>query len=85
MRENTEVKGLFTQPRGLLKSSYFLESGRIIKPLLLFYLKLGLVCKKLYGFVQHTPMQCFNDIVQSETDAKKNETRIQILVLRQRR
>ena len=44
---------------------YLLEKGTLITPLLLFYLELGLVCKKIYRFVENTPAKCFNQVVQS--------------------
>ena len=42
-----EKEGLLGQSRKMLISSYFLENGTLISPLLLFYLDLGLVCKKI--------------------------------------
>ena len=57
------------QPRRRLMSSFVLTNGTIITPLLLFYLKLGLVCKKIHRFVQYTPRKCFNNYVQSAVDA----------------
>ena len=55
----------------MLISSYFLENGTLITPLLLFYLELGLVCKKIYRFVEYTPVKCFNKFVQSAVDAHR--------------
>ena len=55
----------------MLISSYFLENGTLITPLLLFYLDLGLVCKKIYRFVEYTPVKCFNKFVQSAVDARR--------------
>ena len=52
-------------------SSYFLENGTLITLLLLFYLELGLVCKKIYRFVEYTPVKCFNEFVQSAVDARR--------------
>ena len=46
MKEDAEKERILTQPRRMLISSYFLENGTIITPLLLFHLELGLVCKK---------------------------------------
>ena len=63
-------KGLLSQPRKMLISSYFLENGALITPLLLFYSDLGLVCKKIYRFVEYTPVKCFNNFVQSAVDAR---------------
>ena len=46
IKENAEKEGYLTQPRRMLKSSYFLENRKMVTPLLLFYLDLGLVCRK---------------------------------------
>ena len=59
------------QPRRMLISSFVLINGTIITPLLLFYLKLGLVCKKIHRFVQYAPRKCFNNFVQSAVDARR--------------
>ena len=71
MRDYAEKEGLLSQPRKMLISSYFLENGTLITPLLLFYLDLGLVCKKIYRFVEYTPVKCFNKFVQSAVDARR--------------
>ena len=71
MKEYTENENIMTQPRGKLISSFSLTNGTIITPLLLFYLKLGLVCKKIHRFVQYTPRKCFNNFVQSAVDARR--------------
>ena len=70
MQDNAEKERLLRQPRKLLISSYFLENGTLITPLLLFYLDLGLVCKKIYRFVEYTPVKCFNNFVQSAVNAR---------------
>ena len=59
------------QPRRMLISSFNLTNGSIISPLLLFYLQLGLVCKKIHRFVQYTPRKCFNNFLQSGVDARR--------------
>ena len=59
------------QSRKMLISSYFLEKGTLITPLLLFYLELGLVCKKNYRSVEYTPGKCFNKLVQSAVNARR--------------
>ena len=63
-------KGLLTQIRGMLISSYFLENGTIITPLLLFYLDSELVSKKTDHFAQYTRMKSFNNFVQSVVNAR---------------
>ena len=54
----------------MLITSFILTNGTVITPLLLFYLKLGLVCKKIHRFVQYTPRKCFNNFIQSAVDAR---------------
>ena len=71
MNEFAEKERLLTQPRRMLISSYFMENGTIITPLLLFYLDLGLACKKIYRSVQYTPMKCLNNFVQSAAIARR--------------
>ena len=71
MQDYAEKKGLLCQPRKMLISSLFLENGTLIIPLLLFHLELGLVCKKIYRFVEYTPVKCFNKFVQSPVDARR--------------
>ena len=71
MHDYAEKEGLLRQPRKMLISSYFLENSTLITTLLLFYLELGLVCKKIYRFVEYTPVKCFNKFVQSAVDARR--------------
>ena len=71
MRKYAEKENIMPQLRKMLISSFFLTNGTIITPLLLFYLQLGLVCKKIHRFVQYTPRKCFNNFVQSAVDARR--------------
>ena len=71
MQDYAEKEGLLCQPRKMLISSYFHENGTLIIPLLLFYLELGLVCKKIYRFVEYTPVKCFNNFVQSAVKSSR--------------
>ena len=71
MKENAEKEGLLCQPRKMLISSYFLENGTLITPLLLCYLDLGLVFKKIYRFSEYLPVKCFNNFVQSAVNARR--------------
>ena len=71
MKDYAEKEGLLPQPRKMLISSYFLENGTLNTPLLLFYLELGLVCKKIYRFVEYIPVKCFNKFVQSAVNARR--------------
>ena len=71
MREYAEKENIMTQPGRMLISSFVLTNVSIITPLLLFYLNIGLVCKKIHRFVQYTPRKCFNIFVQSAVDARR--------------
>ena len=71
MKDYAEKKGFLCQTRKMLISSYFPENGTLITPLLLFYLNLGLACKKLYRFVENIPVKCFNKFVQSAVNARR--------------
>ena len=71
MKVYAEKEGLLSQPRKMLISSYFLENGTLITPLLLFYLDLRLVCKKIYRFVEYVTVKCFNKFVQSAVNARR--------------
>ena len=55
----------------MLISSYFLKNGTLNTPLLLFYLDLGLVRKKIYLSVEYIPVKCFNKIVVSAVNAHR--------------
>ena len=72
MEQYAEKENIMVQPRRMLISNFILTNGTIITPLLLFYLKLGLVCKKIHRFVQHAPRKCFNNFVQSAVDARRH-------------
>ena len=71
MREDAEKEIIMPQPRRMLISSFFLINSTNITPLLLFFLKRGLVCKNIPRFVQYTPRKCFNNFVQSAVDARR--------------
>ena len=71
MLEYAEKNALLLKPQRMLISSYKLNNGIVITPLLKFYLKLGLRCTKIYRFVEHTPQKCFNGFVQSVVDARR--------------
>ena len=62
---------LLMQPQRMLISSFNLENGTIITPLLNFYISLCLKCTRIYGFVQHTPRKFFNTFVQSVVGARR--------------
>ena len=46
MREDAEKENIMAKPRRMLISSFVLTNGTVITPLVLFYLKLGPICKK---------------------------------------
>ena len=65
--ENETIK----HPQIMLISSFKLENGTVITPLFKFYMELGLQCTKTYRFVQYSPRKCFNNLVQSVVDARR--------------
>ena len=71
MKEYAEKEGIMPQPRRMLISSFILTNGTIITLLLLFYLKLGLICKKIHRFVQQTSGKCSDNFVQSAADSRR--------------
>ena len=71
MREYSEKENIMAQPRTMLISSFNLTDGTIITPLLLLYLKLGLICKKIDRSVQYTPRKRLGNFVQSAVDARR--------------
>ena len=52
-----------------LISSFILQIGTLISPLLILYIELCLVRSRLHSFVEYTPRKCFNRFVQSAADA----------------
>ena len=70
MEDYVEKKGLLTHPTRMLKSSCFMEIGKIITPLMLYYLKVGAALPKIYSFVQHTLIRCFSNILQSAANVR---------------
>ena len=71
MKQYAEKQIFIVQPRGMLISSFILTNGTIITPLFLFFLKFGLVCKKIHRFVQCNPRKCSDNFVQSAVDARR--------------
>ena len=71
MKNYAENERLLSQPRKMLISSFTLQNGTLITPLLLFYLQLGLFCIKIHRFVEYTPKKCFKSFVQSAVDARR--------------
>ena len=71
MKDYAEKEVLLCQPQKMLVSSFFLENGTLSTPLLLFYLDLGLVCKKINRFVEYIPVNCFNKFVQYAVNPRR--------------
>ena len=71
MKNYAEEERLLSQPRKMLISSFTLQNGTLITPLLLFYLQLGLVYTKIHRFVEYTSKKCFNRFVQGAVDARR--------------
>ena len=71
MKNYAEEERLPSQPRKMLISSFALQNGTLITPLLLFYVKLGPVCTKIHLFDEYTPKKCFNSFMQSAVDARR--------------
>ena len=46
MKNDAEEERLLSQPQKMLISSFTLQNGTLITPLLIFYLQLDLVCTK---------------------------------------
>ena len=73
MKTYAEEEGLMSQPRKMFISSFTLQNGTVITPLLLFYLQLGLLVTKIGRFVEFTPKERFNSFVQAAVDAWKKK------------
>ena len=71
MKNYAEEERLLSQPRKMMISSFTLQNGTLITPLLLLYLQLGLVRTKIHRSVEYTPKKCFNRFVQSPVDARR--------------
>ena len=71
MKPYADEEGIMSQPRKMLISSFTIENGTLVTPLLLFYLQLNLVCTKTHRFVEYTAKKCFNSFVQSAVDARR--------------
>ena len=71
LQESSERKGLLSQTRRMLNSSFEMINGTVFTPLLLFYLDVGLVGRKHYRFLEYTLVKCFNNSVQSAVNARR--------------
>ena len=54
MKTYAEEGGIISQPRKMLTTSFTLENGTLITPLLLFCQQLGLVVTKIHRFVEYS-------------------------------
>ena len=81
MIQYAEKKNIMVQPRTMLISSFILTIRTIITPLLLFYMKLGLVCKKIHLFGQYRPRKCLTISYSLPWVHDDKEMKIQIRVL----
>ena len=70
MRNYVGEERLLSQPQKMLISSFTLQNGTLITPLLMCYLQLGLFCTKIQRFVEYTPKKFFNSFVQAAVDAR---------------
>ena len=84
MQDYPAKQGLLCQPRKMLISSFFLENGTLNTHLLLFYSDLGLVCKKIYRFVEDLQLNVSINLCNLLSMLVEKETRIQTLVLSQK-
>ena len=71
MKNYAEEERLLSQPRKRLISSFTLQNGTLITPLLLFFIQLSLVCTKIHRFVEYTPNKCCNRFAQEAVDARR--------------
>ena len=71
MKTSSEEEGIMSQPRKMLISSFTLQNGTLITPLLLPYLQLGLLCTKIHRIVEYTPKKGFSSFGQSAVDARR--------------
>ena len=71
LMKNYADERLLSQPRKMLISSFTLQNGTLITPLLLFHLQLGLVLTQIHRFVECTPKKGFNVYVQAAVDARR--------------
>ena len=71
MLDYVERNALLLKPQRRLISSYKLNNGIVITPVLKFYLKLCLRCTKIHKFLEYIPQKCFYGFVQSAVDARR--------------
>ena len=84
MKNYAEEERILSQPRKMLISSFTLQSGTLITPLLLFYLQLGFVCAERHRCVEYTPNNCFNSLCSQQWRQEGKVTKIQTHVSSQK-
>ena len=65
VKDFAHESNLLKKPRRMLISSFYLQRGPKITPLLQFYLEKGLVLNQVYWFIQYTPEKGFESFVNS--------------------
>ena len=76
MKNYAEENDLLKNPHQNLISSFKMENGTFITPILDFYLGIGLKCRKIYHFVEYTPAKRFNNFDQSVVDARREQMKL---------
>ena len=71
MKNYAQQERLLSQHRKMLTSSFTLQNGTPINPLLLFYLQLGLVVTEIHRFGEYAPEKSFNSFVLAAVDARR--------------
>ena len=71
MKTYAKEEGIMSQPTKMLISSFTLQNGTLIIPLLLVYLQLGLFVTKTDRSVEYTPKKCFKSFVHAAGDARR--------------
>ena len=71
LKTYADEKGIMSQARKMLISSFIVKNRTLITPLLLFYLQLGLFVSKLHRFVEYTPKKSFDSFVHSAKDTRR--------------
>ena len=71
MKEYAKNENILVPSKRIFISSFHLNNGTLITPLLLFYLKPGQVFNKIHRLVQYILKNCFNTFVLSAVNARR--------------
>ena len=82
MKNYAEEERLLFQPRKMLV--FTIQNGTPITPVLLFYLKVGLVCTKIHRFFEYTPKNASTVLCTHQWTHEGKVTEIQTHVLSQK-